>query len=315
MNDSFIGVSGNGATHRAERNECRHINGRPGREKIGRDLEQTMDEGGGWSDGGSSSLKRRKIDPPTAETEAEAEEVIYSAPEEEAPSSLSATTTSTKSSRSSSLSPPPDEEEGDEEDEGVDVDVEVPLRRLVPPPNPDDWSAVVARARSHPREAAESYFDPATPPFVDRDDDPRAASACHRCRPLHAMLLHDPPPPAVEAVLRAHPEAVLDATTFGGTTALRIAAERTPGAGGVGPALPPRLQVLRLLLVAELAMAKKGERERERRRLRRRGGGGDAAGMRALLLVRAATTTGDGAAMSDPTRIQSPSSVTIRSAG
>jgi len=230
-----------------------------------------MDEGGGWSDGGSSSLKRRKIDPPTAETEAEAEEVIYSAPEEEAPSSLSATTTSTKSSRSSSLSPPPDEEEGDDEDEGVDVDVEVPLRRLVPPPNPDDWSAVIARARSHPREAAESYFDPATPPFVDRDDDPRAASACHRCRPLHAMLLHDPPPPAVEAVLRAHPEAVLDATTFGGTTALRIAAERTPGAGGVGPALPPRLRVLRLLLVAELAMARKGERER--RRLRRRGGG------------------------------------------
>jgi len=34
------------------------LNGRPDRGKIGRDFEQTMDEGGGWSDGGSSSLKR-----------------------------------------------------------------------------------------------------------------------------------------------------------------------------------------------------------------------------------------------------------------
>jgi hypothetical protein len=175
------------------------------------------------------------------------------------------------------------------DDVDVDVDVDVPLRLLIPPPNLDDWSAVVARARSHPREAAESYFGggPASPTLLvdhrDEDDDPHAAGACHRCRPLHAMLLHDPPPPAVEAVLCAHPEAVLDATTFGGMTALMIAAERTPGAGGGGgPALPPRLQVLRLLLVAELAMARKGESERRGRRGRggntrpspRPGGGG-----------------------------------------
>ena len=253
-----------------------------------------MDEGEGWSDGGSSSRKRRKIDLPTAEAEAKAEseadveskakaeEARSSAPEEEAPLTSSATTTSPQSSRGSSLSPPPDKEECVGEDVGVDVDVDVdvPLRRLIPPPNPDDWSAVVARARSHPREAAESYFGPASPPSLlvdhrgDEDDDPHAAGACHhRCRPLHAMLLHDPPPPAVEAVLRAHPEAVLDATTFGGTTALRIAAERMPPGegGGGGPALPPRLQVLRLLLVAELAMARKGESERRGRR----GRGGD----------------------------------------
>jgi hypothetical protein len=249
-----------------------------------------MDEGGGgWSDEGSSSRKRRKIDPPTTDAGAEAEAAPSSAPEEEAPSS-SATTTSTQPSGPSSPSPPRDGGgEGDEEDEDADADA-LPLRRLIPPPDPDDWSAVVARARSHPREAGESYFGPAPPLFerdderndVDDDDRPRRRShphraACPRCRPLHAMLLHDPPPHAVEAVLRAHPEAVLDATTFDGTTALRIAAERISCPGSGGDLDSPRLRVLRLLLVAELAMAMRGEvdRWRLRRRGGRRGRGGD----------------------------------------
>ncbi|KAL3822671.1 hypothetical protein ACHAXA_009553 [Cyclostephanos tholiformis] len=128
-----------------------------------------------------------------------------------------------------------EEEMNDEKKEGGGGE-DLPLRRLIPPThNPDDW-------------------------------------------PLHAMLLYDPPPDAVEAVLRAYPEAVLDAATFDGATALRIAAERSSecershrshssyGVGGVDVAISPSSQrVMRLLLVAELAMARSmGEMEEER---------------------------------------------------
>jgi hypothetical protein len=106
------------------------------------------------------------------------------------------------------------------------------------------------------------------------------------------MLLYDPPPDAVEAVLRAYPMAALDAATHDGATALRIAAERSGrsysysshgGAGGVASVPPSSLRVMRLLLVAELAMARRmgdavderRRRARSSRRRRRDGGGGD----------------------------------------
>jgi hypothetical protein len=113
-----------------------------------------------------------------------------------------------------------------------------------------DWSVVIARARSHPHEAAESFYGTGGSGL----QYPRAgleAQATFRTttvltyKPLHAMLKYDPPLDAVEAVLRAHPEAALDVTFEG--TALKIASVSRVSS----------MPVLRLLLVAELAMRKR----------------------------------------------------------
>ena len=111
-----------------------------------------------------------------------------------------------------------------------------------------DWSAVISRAKSRPQEAAESYFGPS-----HTDDHASISIAGNRrnvitvitYKPLHAMLEYDPPLEAVEAVLRAHPEAALDITFEG--TALKIACESRVSS----------MLVLRLLLIAEMAMRKK----------------------------------------------------------
>jgi hypothetical protein len=138
-----------------------------------------------------------------------------------------------------------------------------------------DWSAVIERAKSHPQEARESYFgqtvsashELCTPTtVVDATISHHSVGNCNPgtslsasenaistseekniilYKPLHAMLKYDPPLSAVEAVLRAHPEAALDETFEG--TALKIAAESKVST----------MMVLRLLLVAEMAMRKK----------------------------------------------------------
>ncbi|KAL7477915.1 hypothetical protein ACHAW6_003704 [Cyclotella cf. meneghiniana] len=117
-----------------------------------------------------------------------------------------------------------------------------------------DWTAVITRVRSHPSEAAESYFvrstasSPAEPVEIL---EPSSPSPSHQdntiltFKPLHAMLKYDPPLAAVEAVLKAHPHAALDMTFEG--TALKIAAESRVSSSAI----------LRLLLVAEMAMRKK----------------------------------------------------------
>ena len=100
-----------------------------------------------------------------------------------------------------------------------------------------DWTAVIARASSHPHEAAESYFRQSSISNDDIDDT-------LTFKPLHAMLKYNPPLSAVEAVLRAHPHAALDETFEG--TALKIAVESEVES----------MPTLRLLLIAELAMRK-----------------------------------------------------------
>ena len=102
-----------------------------------------------------------------------------------------------------------------------------------------DWTAVITRVNSHPHEAAESYFRQSSS-STSCDDDTTPTY-----KPLHAMLKYNPPLSAVEAVLKAHPIAALDHTFEG--TALKIAVE-----SGV-----KSMPVLRLLLIAELAMSKK----------------------------------------------------------
>ena len=152
-----------------------------------------------------------------------------------------------------------------------------------------DWSAVIERARTHPHEAKEFYFgsdassatadfdssvintklpceDKSIPPATplgdvtdtnqEKEDEGVLANDNNNnanftspkiatYKPLHAMLKYDPPLPAVEAVLRAYPPAALDVTFEG--TALKIAAESKVSS----------MMVLRLLLVAEMAMRKK----------------------------------------------------------
>jgi len=128
-----------------------------------------------------------------------------------------------------------------------------------------DWSAVIARARSHPHEAAESYYGPMmldTDSFSSAADIDYGASSSNKpssfnndiltYKPLHGMLKYDPPLDAVEAVLRAHPEAALDVTFEG--SALKIAAECNRVSS---------MLVLRLLLVAEMAMRKKMAQEQQ----------------------------------------------------
>lgn len=127
-----------------------------------------------------------------------------------------------------------------------------------------DWSSVVARAKTHPQEATQSYFGPVKTANVantEKATSTKSATATASAadsaaatnitiniltyKPLHAMLKYDPPLEAVEAVLRAHPEAVLDVTFEG--SALKIASESRVSS----------MLVLRLLLVAEMAMRKK----------------------------------------------------------
>ena len=113
-----------------------------------------------------------------------------------------------------------------------------------------DWTAVIARCKSHPFEAGESYFVRSSP---SKEDAPAAIGsnaddgedAILTYKPLHAMLKYDPPMEAVEAVVRAHPLAALDMTFEG--TALKIAVESKV----------QNMCILRLLLVAEMAMRKK----------------------------------------------------------
>lgn len=136
-----------------------------------------------------------------------------------------------------------------------------------------DWSVVIARAKSHPHEAAHSYFgsvdsaensDNETTSAARTNTTNNAASASTSAsassqqqqqlqplesiltyKPLHAMLKYDPPLDAVESVLRAHPEAALDVTFEG--TALKIACESRVKS----------ILALRLLLVAEMAMRRR----------------------------------------------------------
>lgn len=113
-----------------------------------------------------------------------------------------------------------------------------------------DWTAVIARARSHPHEAGESYFVRSTSPSdgpaaIDNELNDSAEDTIMTYKPLHAMLKYDPPLSAVEAVLKAYPYAALDQTFEG--TALKIAAESKVST----------MPILRLLLVAEMAMRKK----------------------------------------------------------
>ncbi|KAL3763180.1 hypothetical protein ACHAW5_005077 [Stephanodiscus triporus] len=215
-------------------------------------------EEGTAPDESSSSRKRRKLDSPQAAT-------------------------GTPPTMRSPGPPSPSGEEGEaaaaaaaaaaEEEEVEDL----PLRMLIPPsPSTADWSAVIARAISHPHEAAESFFGPPSSAETRTESStptppPRRHPVVARCiKPMHAMLFHDPPVEAVEAVLRAHPEAALD-VTFDGTTALRIAAGRSRPRSNVDDA--PSLRTLRLLLVAELAMARRGEMEGRRWRKRGRPAG------------------------------------------
>ena len=121
------------------------------------------------------------------------------------------------------------------------------------PDNEEDvnWDAVIARCKSHPHEARESYFKRSDGPKRQCNTASTASQESNSVsyspiiyKPLHAACKCDPPLEAVEAILHAHPSAALD-NTFEGT-ALKIAAENRVSS-----------EVLRLLLVAELAMFKK----------------------------------------------------------
>ena len=124
-----------------------------------------------------------------------------------------------------------------------------------------DWTSVIERAKSHPNEASEPYFggdisssttsQAASAPASQAQGSNTESNHILTYKPLHAMLKYDPPLEAVEAVLRAHPESALDVTFEG--TALKIAAESKVSS----------MLVLRLLLVAEMAMRKKKMLERQ----------------------------------------------------
>jgi hypothetical protein len=150
---------------------------------------------------------------------------------------------------------------------------DIPLRKLIPPKDcprirkrlgdmiqleTEDsdsspsvgWSAVIARAKSHPHEAAEPFFYPVVETGEAAGDDKsegtlKTDNSILAYKPLHALLKYNPPIEAVEAVLRANPWASLDVTFEG--TALKIAAESRVSSA----------MVLRLLLVAEMAMRKR----------------------------------------------------------
>ena len=119
------------------------------------------------------------------------------------------------------------------------------------PDNEEDvnWDAVIARCNSHPHEARESYFKRRNTPKRQCNTASQESNSVSdspiNYKPLHAACKCDPPLEAVEAILHAHPSAALD-NTFEGT-ALKIAAENRVSS----------LEVLRLLMVAELAMYKK----------------------------------------------------------
>eukprot|EP00581_Thalassiosira_minuscula_P016348 CAMPEP_0183713424 /NCGR_PEP_ID=MMETSP0737-20130205/8268_1 /TAXON_ID=385413 /ORGANISM="Thalassiosira miniscula, Strain CCMP1093" /LENGTH=662 /DNA_ID=CAMNT_0025942199 /DNA_START=282 /DNA_END=2270 /DNA_ORIENTATION=- len=110
-----------------------------------------------------------------------------------------------------------------------------------------DWSVVIARARFHPNEVAESYFRPIESFQEQEDHIAPSNNDILAYRPLHAMLKYDPPLDAVKAIVQAYPEAALDVTFEG--SALKIAAESRVSS----------MLVLRLLLVAEMAMRKRSE--------------------------------------------------------
>ncbi|KAL9189075.1 hypothetical protein ACHAXT_011565 [Thalassiosira profunda] len=103
-----------------------------------------------------------------------------------------------------------------------------------------DWPAVIARAVAYPHEAQEPHFGP-----CGGGEGLATDQSILAYKPLHAMLKYDPPLAAVEAVLRAHPAAAVGMTFEG--TALQIAS--CSGA--------TNMLVLRLLLVAEMAVRKR----------------------------------------------------------
>lgn len=135
-----------------------------------------------------------------------------------------------------------------------------------------DWDAVVERAMSHPHEAREFYFKQARPMREMTTDCIELGSSrgySFNYKPLHAACKYDPSLEAIEALLHAHPSAAIDCTFEG--TALKIAAESRAS-----------LMVLRLLLVAELAMwmtmRKRLLQEKERQALERESSNRDAIG-------------------------------------
>eukprot|EP00986_Skeletonema_menzelii_P007070 scaffold2725_cov137-Skeletonema_menzelii.AAC.3 len=107
-----------------------------------------------------------------------------------------------------------------------------------------EWDAVIERARSHPHEASECYLNNYMPTDSTESGSHRSDSPINY-KPLHAACKHNPPLGAVEALVSAHPTAVLERTVEG--TALKIAAVSRVSS----------IQVLRFLLVAELAMWKR----------------------------------------------------------
>ena len=123
---------------------------------------------------------------------------------------------------------------------------------------------MIARAKSHPFEAGESYFVTSSPvqeggsgkpseiKEVESQND--ADNTIFTYKPLHAMLKYDPPLEAVEAVLNAHPYAVLDMTFEG--SALKIATESKVST----------MSILRLLLVAEMVARRRAFIEQRRQR-------------------------------------------------
>ncbi len=127
-----------------------------------------------------------------------------------------------------------------------------------------NWDSVIDRISTHPQDARQSYFGPAAELTHDRttlenqqryDNDEKREEKVQikgeklkfNYKPLHAMLKYDPPLNAVEAILRAYPYAAKE-NTFEGTP-LKIAVENKVSS----------VLVLRLLLVAEMAMRKKNE--------------------------------------------------------
>ena len=107
-----------------------------------------------------------------------------------------------------------------------------------------DWDAVIERMTSHPHEAIESYSKQARL-MNGLSTDSTEPRPTINYKPLHAACKCDPPLKAIEALISAHPSAALDCTFEG--TALKIAAESRVSS----------IEVLRFLLVAELAMWKR----------------------------------------------------------
>eukprot|EP00984_Skeletonema_dohrnii_P036768 scaffold38108_cov155-Skeletonema_dohrnii-CCMP3373.AAC.2 len=107
-----------------------------------------------------------------------------------------------------------------------------------------DWDAVIERATSHPHEAKVCYSNQARL-MIGLSTDSTEPRPTINYKPLHAACECDPPLKAIEALISAHPSAALDCTFEG--TALKIAAESRISS----------IEVLRFLLVAELAMWKR----------------------------------------------------------